>query len=220
MVKIMKDYPYKTLSITDKDLEFTKQSFITTRYSMTSIIKCENLYSFSKENELSFFNLCVAAIYKTIESIPELRQCVMNGEGREYEHINIIMPLIKDDHSVQNISIDSIHDYNSFKEWNDCLNNVKNNIEDYRYDYGPDSLNHVFAILSCMPWIHYCEFKDMTLDSDKFFPAIYWGKYEEGILPVTITVNHIFVYGYHLGLFYNRLSEYMENPESIFTYMK
>ena len=48
------------------------------------------------------------------------------------------------------------------------------------------------------------------------FPT-YWGKYENcEKIPVTITINDNIAYGYHLGLFFNRLSEYIENPNSIF----
>lgn len=213
---MMRDYPYKKLDAKIEDFEFTRKLFISSRHSITSVIDCENLYSFSKKNNFSFFNLCVAAIYRTIESIPELKQCFIEGEAREYEHINVILPLGNEDHTVNQVCIESIHDFNSFRDWDDFLMNVKNHPEDYEYKYGPESVNHVFAILSCIPWIHYSSFEDMTLDSDTFFPAIYWGKYVDGKIPVTLTSNHIFVYGYQLGLFFNRLSEYMENPETLF----
>ena len=211
----MKDHPYKVLDVKYEDFEFTRQTFVSTRYSMTSIVDCENLYSISKDNDFSFFNLCVAAIYKTIESIGELKQCFVDGEGREYEHINIVLPLIKEDHSVKNICIESIHNFESFKEWNDFLENAKDN-EEYEYRYGPESKYHIFAILSCLPWVHYSSFIDTPLDNDAFTPSIHWGKYEDGKIPVTLNINHIFVFGYHLGLFFNRLGEYMENPNLIF----
>lgn len=211
----MKEYPYKKLDIREEDLT-TNKFFISSRYSITSIIDCESLYSFSKENRFSFFNLCVAAIYKTIESIPEFRTFIMQGEGREYEHINIVLPLIDENHYVENICIESIDEFESFKKWDDFLQDIKNNPRTYQYEYGPDSPNHVFAILSCIPWIHYSNFNDMTLPSDNYIPVVHWGKYENGKLPVTISINHIFIFGYHLGLFFNRLSDYMENPSSIF----
>ena len=212
----MKDHPYKKLDFKEEDLKVNKL-FISSRYSMTSLIDCENLYSFSKENNFSFFNLCVAAIYKTIESIPELKTFMINGEGREYEHVNIVLPLINEDTSVENICIESIDNFKSFKEWNDFLQNIKNDSENHQYIYGPETENHIFAILSCIPWVHYLDFNDMTLASDNFIPVVHWGKYENGKIPVTISINHIFVFGYHLGLFFNRLSDYMKNPNSIFS---
>ena len=211
----MREHPYKKLDFKQKDLKINNL-FISSRYSITSLIDCENLYSFSKENDLSFFNLCVAAIYKTIESMPELKTFMIDGEGREYEHINIILPLLNDDNAVENVCIESFDDFKSFKEWNDFLQNIKNDSENHKYIYGPETLNHVFAILSCIPWIHYADFNDMTLSSDNFIPVVHWGKYENGKIPLTISVNHVFVFGYHLGIFFNRLSEYMENPDSIF----
>lgn len=211
----MKDHPYKVLDVKYEDFNFTRELFISTRYSMTSIIDCENLYSLSKENNFSFFNLCVAAIYKTIESVNELKQCFIEGEAREYEHINIVLPLIKEDQTLKNICIESIHDFKSLDEWNAFLENAKGD-DDYHYEYGPESFKHIFAILSCVPWIHYSHFVDTDLGSDTFTPSIHWGKYEDGKIPVTLNINHIFVYGYHLGLFFNRLEEHMRNPETIF----
>ena len=215
----MKEHAYKKLDFKEEDLKINKL-FISSRYSVTSSIDCENLYSFSKENDFSFFNSCVAAIYKTIESMPELKTFVLDGEGREYEQINVVLPLINEDTDIENICIESIDGFESFKQWNDFLQNIKNNPENHQYLYGPESPNHVFAILSCVPWINFSHVNDMVLPSDNFVPVIHWGKYENGKIPVTISVNHIFVFGYHLGLFFNRLSDYMENPNSIFPNIK
>ena len=212
----MKEHPYKKIDLKEEDLKINKL-FISSRYSITSLIDCENLYSFSKENEFSFFNSCVAAIYKTIESIPELKTFILYGEGREYEHINIVLPIITEETALENICIESIDDFESFKEWDDFLQNIKQNPKNHQYGYGPESQNHVFAILSCIPWIHYTDLNDITFASDNFVPVVHWGKYENGKIPVTISINHIFVFGYHLGLFFNILSNYMENPDSIFT---
>lgn len=72
--------PYETFSIKkEEDLNF-RQFHITARYTITSTIKCQNLYEFSKENKFSFLNLCVAAIYKTLEDILELKQYIIDGE--------------------------------------------------------------------------------------------------------------------------------------------
>ncbi len=66
--------PYETFPIKKEDDLNFRQFHITARYTITSTIKCQNLYEFSKENKFSFLNLCVAAIYKALEDIPELKQ--------------------------------------------------------------------------------------------------------------------------------------------------
>lgn len=148
----MKEHPYKKLDFTEDDLKINKL-FVSSRYSITSLINCENLYSFSKENNFSFFNICVAAIYKTIESIPELRTFMIYGEGREYEHINIVLPLINEDTTVENICIESIDNFKSFKEWNDFLQNIKSNPENHQY------------IWTRIPKSSICHFIMLTVDS-------------------------------------------------------
>ncbi len=211
----MYSHPYKTFNIEEESLNF-RQFHITARYTITSDVKCKNLYDFSKENNFSFFNLSVAAIYKTLESIPELKQYIVNGECREYEQTNIIIPLIKEDYSTEDVCIESIENFKSFNEWNEFLLYVKENPKEYHHVFGPDAHEKPFAILSCLPWINYSGFIDMPTDSDTYFPIVHWGKYEDGKVPVTLTSNHTFVYGYHLGLFFKTLEQYMNNPDLIF----
>ncbi len=211
----MNIYPYETFVINDEDLNF-RQFHITARYTITSTIACQNLYEFSKDNKFSFFNLCVAAIYRTLEDIPELKQYIIDGECRQYEHTNVIIPLLKEDNSTEDVCIESIDSFKSFKEWDAYLQNIKENPEDYLHIFKPEYIDQPFAILSCLPWMDYTGFIDMPTDSDTYFPIVHWGKYENGKIAVTLTSNHTFVYGYHLGLFFNKLSNYMENPNLIF----
>lgn len=211
----MYPHKYSTFSIKEEDLNF-RQFHITARYTITADVKCENLYNFSKKNNFSFFNLSVAAIYKTLEDIPELKKYIVDGECREYEQTNVVIPLIREDHLTNDICIESIRDFKSFKEWNDFLKGIKENPESHQHIFTPDTNEMPFAILSCLPWIRYTGFIDMPTDSDTYFPIVHWGKYDDGKVPVTLTSNHTFVYGYHLGLFFNKLEEYMNNPTLIF----
>ena len=211
----MYKYPYKSFSIKEEDLNF-KEFHSSARYTISSEVNCKELYDFSKENHFSFFNLCVAAIYKTLEDIPELRQYIIDGKCREYEHLNVVIPLLKEDNSTEDICIESIHDFKSFRQWDDFLQNVKKDTSNNLHFFGPDSGEYPFAILSCLPWISYSSFIDMPMKGDFYFPIVHWGEYKDGKIPVTLTANHTFVYGYHLGLFFTVLNDYMQNPDLIF----
>lgn len=151
-----------------------RQFHITARYTITSTIKCQNLYEFSKENKFSFLNLCVAAIYKTLEDIPELKQYIIDGECRQYEHTNVIISLLQDDNSTEDICIKSIDGFKSFKEGDNYLQNIKENPKNYLHIFKPEFVNQPFAILSCLPWMDYTGFIDMPTDSDTYFPIIHW----------------------------------------------
>lgn len=44
-------------------------------------------------------------------------------------------------------------------------------------------------------------------------PVISWGKLVNGKIPVSLTASHVFVFGYHFKLFYEKIEKYLENPE-------
>ena len=211
----MKIHSYKRFEVDEKDL-FSLPSFISTRCEVTVVINAKKLYDFSKENDLSFFNSCVAAIYRTIEEIPEFKKYIINGEGRQFSETNVVFPLLKDDKSIQNVCIESINEFNSLKQWDDFLNHVKKHPDEYPVEYNEQSSEAPTAILSCMPWFNYTGFRNLILSSDVYIPIIHWGKYEDGKFPLTVEFNHTYIYGYQLGLFFDKLNEFMENPNLIF----
>lgn len=211
----MKLHSYETFEI-DEMLFSSLDFVISSRYGVTVDVNAKNLFDFSKEHELSFFNCCVAAIYRAIEDIPEFKKYIIDGEGRQYSQTNLVILLPKADHNTQDVCIESLEDYKSFKEWDDALNTLKAGIEDAEPIYDENSYKCPIAILSCLPWMHYTNFHNMTFSSNIYTQNVHWGKYEDGIIPVTLTANHDFINGYHIGLFYEILGEYLENPESIF----
>ena len=40
---------------------------------------------------------------------------------------------------------------------------------------------------------------NMIATSNQIQPLITWGKYSEGKIPISLTVNHMFVFGYHIN---------------------
>ena len=121
-------YKYKTFTIKKQDSAY-RQLNISTGYSVTSNVRCKSLYEFSKQNNLSFNNLCIEAIYRALDDLPELKNMVEGG---------------------------------------------KNN-----------------------------------------GPLIQWDDYKEGKMRVTFTSRQTFINGNQLNSFFNRLDEYMKDPNLI-----
>ena len=211
----MKLHSYESFEVDEKDL-FSLSAFMSTRFEVTVDVNAKKLYEFSKENNISFFNSCVAAIYKAIEAIPEFKKYIVNGKGRQYSETNIVLPLLKDDNSTQDVCIESIDGFTSFDQWDEFLNHVKENSCEYLMEFDEHSADAPIAILSCMPWFYFTGFRNLLLSSDMFLTIIHWGKYENGKFPLAIEVNHTYIYAYHLGLFFDKLDEFMQNPELIF----
>ncbi len=208
-------HSYKSFEVDEKDL-FSLSSFISSRFEVTVDINAKNLYDFSKKNNLSFFNLCVAAIYRTIEEIPEFKKYIVDGEGRQYSETNVVLPILKENNRTQDVCIESIDEFNSFRQWNKFLNHVKKHPDEFPMEFDEQSAEMPIAILSCMPWFYYKGFRNIILNSEVFIPIIHWGKYEDGKFPLTVEINHTYIYAYHLSVFFDKLNEFMENPNLIF----
>ena len=51
--------------------------------------------------------------------------------------------------------------------------------------------------------------------SNQIYPAISWGKLEDGKIPISLNISHIFFLGYYFKLFYEGVEKYFDNPELI-----
>ena len=56
---------------------------------------------------------------------------------------------------------------------------------------------------------------NVTYSPLQIYPVIAWGKLVDGTIPISLTVSHIFFFGYHFKLFYEGVEKYFNNPELI-----
>ena len=82
-------------------------------------------------------------------------------------------------------------------------------IDAYKKDEEP------IVYFSCLPWIHFESMTNVISSSKQINPAIIWGKLEENKIPITLSISHIFIFGYHFKLFYEGVEKYFDNPELI-----
>ena len=80
-------------------------------------------------------------------------------------------------------------------------------------DYTADERQDVFYT-TCNPWIPTTQFSNTrSLNKTDAIPRFFWGRYtkrhETVQLPFTMQVHHCFVDGYHSGLFFNALCDYL-----------
>ena len=204
----------KLLDIKYESLPFI--DFLNPRYTTTVKVKGQKLYDFSKKNSIPFFNLTSACFLKAANEIPELKRCIIDKQVYEYENINAMTPIFMPDKTVKYIKIPPLHYFKSFKEWNEYLQYKKKNIEKenctldaYTKDEEP------IIYLSCIPWIHFESMTNVVSTPQQINPAVVWGKLEENKIPISLTVSHIFFYGYHFKLFFEGVEKYFDNPELI-----
>ena len=177
----------------------------TARYSMSSRINVENLWKFCKENDYSFFILSLGCLMNGVNSVPNLKKRILDGEVFEYEHLDGVTPIMNEDSQTYKEmrveppkDIFKWHDYVRELEY-DILNDVK---EGFNMDMTQRDLTNI-ANFSCIPWVDFDMITSCEVDGHAIQPLITWGKVNKDYeMSVAITVSHIFVHGLDLANFY------------------
>ena len=72
-----------------KEIEFDLENnpfinFLSSRYSMSARVNVENLWNYSKEEDLSFFVMSLGALMNSINKIPEMKRRIIDGKVIEF----------------------------------------------------------------------------------------------------------------------------------------
>ena len=207
-------YKKKVLDIKYESLPFL--DFHSTRYSMTAKINIGQVYDFSKKNKIPFFNLTSACILTAINEIPEFKKRIINKVVVEFENVSAVTPILQEDKSIREIELPPLKYFKTFKEWNDFIQYKKKNIEKEQFTCGANKRDEEPIVnFSCIPWIHFDSMTNVTYSPLQIYPVIAWGKLEDNKVPISLTVSHIFFFGYHFKLFHDGVEKYFNNPELI-----
>ena len=208
-------YKSKTLDIKYESLPFL--DFQSTRYSMTVKVKIGKIYTLSKEKKIPFFNLTSACILSAINEIPEFKKRIINKKVVEFERVTAITPILQEDKTIREIELPPLDYFKSFNEWNDYIQYKKKNIEKEGFNLESSKRDEEPIVnFSCIPWLHFESMTNVTYSPLQIYPVIAWGKLVDGTIPISLTVSHIFFFGYHFKLFYEGVQKYFDNPDLLF----
>jgi chloramphenicol O-acetyltransferase type A len=163
--------------------------------------------------DVSFNTALIYVTMKAALKVKNFRYRYENGKVVEYDELCPSFTHIKQGESLFRFITLGFND--DLKEF-DMM--VKKAVQDSKTYFDVEELKNGtnFVFISSLPWIPFTGI-DHTLSFNKYdtIPRITWGKYFESgsqlLLPYNIQVNHIFIDGLHVGLFYeNLLSEIKE----------
>lgn len=179
-------------------------------YSVTFVQDVTKLHAYTKKKGLSFYYAMLYLAAKALNSIEAFRYGMVDGElvlfekrrgsftdvrpGDEYFHI-VVAPMdgtLEEYCQAAKKANEAQEEFIVFEEEGDDL-----------------------VYFTCAPWF---EMTAMTNERDfqKYdaIPRVAWGKYVERDgrlqLNISVEVNHMFIDGFHIGLFHQRLAELME----------
>lgn len=195
--------------------------FFTSRYSMSFRIDIQKAWEYSKDNDLSFFIVSLACLLCGLNSVPELRRRIIGGKAFEFDKIDGITPIMNEDESVfEEMRVSPPTESESFENWHDKVVDIRDSILEGKtkgFSIGMTKRDiEPIANFSCIPWVDFDTLVNCISEPHQIQPLITWGKVSENKkMPVAIAINHIFVYGKHIGQFQNNTQKYFNNPNTI-----
>ena len=206
---------YKVLDVDVDELPFS--DFLTSRYSMTVRVDAQKTYDLAKKKDIPFFTLTSACILQALNEIPEFRWRIIGGNVVEYEKISAVSPIMQKDYTIREIEIKPVGEFENIFEWNQYVENKKSNIDDNQYLVEPMKRDEMpIANLSCVPWIDFDSMTNIIASPNQIMPVVSWGKLVDGKIPISLTASHVFIFGWHFKLFYEKVAEYLNNPLKLF----
>jgi len=174
----------------------------------TANVDVTNPIRFAKEKGGSSFLAILYVAVKTANTIPELRQRIVDGKIVEFDYCNVGYTVAMPD-----------------KTFCNCYTESRMSIEEFFVDakarqqeamknpgfVNPDEDETGLIFASCIPWLAFTQcIQPAPIPADSN-PRIVFGKYiKEGdrtLMPLHIQCNHALVDGYHLSEFYRIFQE-------------
>ncbi len=175
---------------------------------MTANVDITNLIAAAKARGGSPFLAYLWAAATAANSVPELRQRIVDDQIVEYDHCNTAHTVALPDGTFVNCQTDCRRSFDEFLVYGkQCQEEARK-----RHGFvqpGDDETRLIFV--SCTPWVTFTQVIQPTPIPADSNVRIVFGKFFEQdgrkLMPVNIQANHALVDGLHVGQFYQRFQE-------------
>lgn len=198
------------------DFDLKNNPFInlqSSRCTMSARLDVEDMWNFSKENNLSFFIMSLGALMNSLNSIPEMKRRIVESKAVEYESLDAVCPIMNKEQTIcREMRVEPPQRFNNILKWHDYVEDHSLNVlegvdESFTVPIlERDELN--IANYSCVPWVDFDSVTPATASGNTIQPLITWGKVNDNFeMTVSIAVSHIFINGLELSKFYNHAQD-------------
>ncbi|OGI00370.1 MAG: hypothetical protein A2Y25_09555 [Candidatus Melainabacteria bacterium GWF2_37_15] len=182
--------------------------------TMTANVDITNLRNVSKEKKLPISDAILYMIGKTVKDIPEFHYRFKDNKVVKYDDFCLGMTFANDKDLYNYVNLDYSDDPLKF------IKNVKQKSEEGKIREGLfDEPRENAIYLSCVPWVNFTSLASPVNNYAKdSAPRIVWGGFsnDKTTMPVALEVHHSFMDGRHMGMFYRKLQENLNNAREIF----
>ncbi len=181
-------------------------------FAVTVEVDVTKAYQTAKEKEFPFFVLYLHACMKAINAIENFKYRITEDERiRIYDVIHASATIMRPDHT---FGFSFINYSDSLSEFHQNFKKEKARILSTSALFSPiNSDNCVYC--SALPWINFTGHKEPKNRKSDSITRLAFGKFikkENNLkMPVSITVNHALVDGYHVGLFFDAFQKSLDS---------
>lgn len=181
---------------------------------MTVNVDVTNLYAAAKQRGGSPFLAFLWAAATAANSVPELRQRIVDDQIVEYDHCDTAHTVALPDETFVNCRTDCRMSFDEFlvrgKQWQEEAKNRHGFVQP-----GSDETELIFV--STTPWFSFTQVIQPTPIPADSNVRIVFGKFfdQNGrkLMPLAIQANHALVDGFHVGRFYRKFQELADSIE-------
>lgn len=177
-------------------------SFVTTKIDIT------NLYQFCRKNK-NFYATMGYYVALAMNGVDEFKYRYEDNKIYKYDTINLRFTQMFDDETIGFFRCSMTDDYDKFIE--EFLENQEKFKKTHQSSVKKDQAE---VLLSCEPWFHFTGLVT-PFNKEVTIPQVIWDKFnfenDRCYINLMVMVHHGFADGYHIGKFFNKLSELIEN---------
>jgi len=183
-------------------------------FSLTANVDLTAYYPYIKQHGISVNVAIIYVLARTANEIPEFRQRIRGNDVVEHDLVHPSSTILTDDDLFSYCTFDFDPDFSVFAPRAvDTITYVRENriLED---ELGRDD----YLFMTAIPWVSFTHMMHpIDLKSVDSVPRIAWGKFfEDGErlkMPLGIQGHHSLMDGIHLGRYYEKVQDYLNQPE-------
>ncbi|HBR03871.1 MAG TPA: chloramphenicol acetyltransferase [Ruminiclostridium sp.] len=183
-------------------------------FNICANVDITELRKYVKERDISFFIAFLYVSVRAANSVKELKYRIRGDRVVEHEKVHPSFTLMTSKNVFRFCPTDYHEDFQTFfKETSEKMKENKDavSLED---EPGRDDL----LFISSIPWVSFTSITHpINLRAVDSIPRISWGKFfeehEKLKLPLSLQAHHALVDGAHVGEFFIRVQEILDNPQ-------
>lgn len=194
--------------------DYYTKGFVKSVNSITVRLDVTHFLQATKTKDLRFFPAFAALVGQIIARTPEMCTNVdADGNPGYYSYLCPNFTIFhEDDKTFSDVWSEYDDDFDTF------YHNILTDAETYKDKKGikvKENQPMNFFCISCVPWLDYEAYSSVNYGGmPNLFPLITFGKYTEEngkfTLPMTLTISHACMDGYHLSKFFNDLQRELD----------